>query len=98
MFFIIEDTSGRTLVHSRITSKDVGCEVIDGSCELELDVPGLWLSPGAYSAYFKFLAPSVGGDPGRFLSERSLLEVDGEFDSSGKAALNPRIDWRISAN
>src|SRR5262249_7359849 len=55
MFFIIEDTSGRMIVHSRVTSKEVGREVIDGSCELELQVPGLWLSPGAYSTYFTIL-------------------------------------------
>jgi lipopolysaccharide transport system ATP-binding protein len=95
MFFIIEDVTGRILVHNRVTSRDIGCEVINGVYQLELHIPGLWLSPGVYNAYFKFLVPSITDSSGRITSERFQLEVDGEPESTGKAVLNPQINWQM---
>jgi lipopolysaccharide transport system ATP-binding protein len=98
MFFIVEDFTGRMLIHSRIKSRELGFEVIDGEYRLNLDIPSLWLSPGMYSAYFKFLFPSVKAATGRANSERFMLEVDGRFESTGKAILNPDIEWRLSSH
>lgn len=95
MFFIVEDFSGNTVVHSRINSRDIGIDIVDGACQLELDFPALWLAPGIYSAYFKFLAPNDTDSSGRFLTEKVTIEVQGEFGAFGKATLNPKIEWQI---
>ena len=98
MFFIIEDFTGQTVVHSRVKSGDIGTNVINGECKLELDLPVLWLSPGIYTIYFKFLIPSASGSSGKFFSERILLEVGGQFEQSGRAVLNPDIRWKVSTD
>lgn len=103
IFFMIEDFTGRQIVHSRVNSRDLGDEVIDGERHLELDIPALWLSPGLYALQFKFILSCVsqsnhqfGPTTGRMVSEKFMLEVHGEPEMSGRAALNPKIEWRIS--
>src|SRR5574341_352062 len=32
MFFIVEDFTGNTIIHSRINSRDIGVEMVDGAC------------------------------------------------------------------
>jgi lipopolysaccharide transport system ATP-binding protein len=97
MFFIVEDFTGRTLIHSRISSNDLDLNIIDGKYTLDLAIPPLWLSPGVYSAFFKFINPSAVSGSGRVDSERLMLEIGGEFDQSGKAILNPAIGWTINS-
>jgi lipopolysaccharide transport system ATP-binding protein len=94
MFFIVEDFTGNTVIHSRVGSRDIGIEDLDGECQLELEIPGLWLTPGVYTAYFKFLIPSIGASSGRYYSERAMLQVDGQIGHEGKAVLSPRIEWK----
>ncbi len=97
MFFIVEDYSGRMLIHSRIKSSELGVDVIDGKYNLKLEIPPLWLSPGVYSAYFKFLFPSLASATGRYNSERFMLEVSGQYEATGKAILNPDIEWKLES-
>jgi lipopolysaccharide transport system ATP-binding protein len=97
IFFIIEDFLGNTIVHSRVNSRDIGADLIDGRCNIELDIPALWLTPGVYSAYFKFLLPDAGTGTGRAASEKIILEVAGELGNSGKAVLTPKIGWSIES-
>jgi len=98
IFFIVEDFLGRMLIHSRIKSRDLGFDVIDGEYRLQLDLPPLWLSPGVYSAYFKFVFPSAAAATGRFNSERFMLEISGQYEPSGKAILNPCIGWKLTSD
>jgi hypothetical protein len=102
IFFMMEDFSGRQIVHSRVTSRDLGDEIVGGERRLELEVPGLWLSPGLYALQFKFILSSISQSKGRFgpstgrlTSEKFMLEVHGEPEMSGRAALNPKIEWNI---
>jgi lipopolysaccharide transport system ATP-binding protein len=95
MFFIIEDFTGITVVHSRVTSGEIGAETIDGVGRLELELPGLWLAPGIYTAYFKFIVPDANSSSGRFMSERAIVEVHGEFKHHGKAVLSPEVKWEL---
>ncbi len=98
MYFIIEDFTGNTVVHSRINGNDIGAELIDGVYRLELDLPALWMAPGVYTAYFKFIvlnADSSSSSSGRVMSERAIVEVHGEFKHHGKAMLSPDVDWRL---
>lgn len=95
MFLIVEDSGGRTILHSRIASRDIGVASLTGSLIVRVHVPPLWLSPGLYSLYFKFLIPSVDGGGGKVSSERVVLHVSGDFDQTGKAALTPHLGWQV---
>lgn len=94
LFLIIENVLGQTLVHSRAFSKEIGLERVDGSYLLKLSIPALWLSPGIYSMYFKVIANSVEWE-GRINSERLMLEVRGEMETTGKAILHPDVGWHV---
>lgn len=98
IFFIVEDFTGNTVIHSRISSRDIGVEMVDGACWIELNYPALWMAPGIYSAYFKFLAPNVTDLSGKFLTEKVIVEALGEFGGFGKAILNPKVEWRIKTD
>ena len=73
----------------------MGAEVLDGPARLEVEVPALWLSPGVYSIYFKFLLPTTNVGSGRLFTEKYMLEVRGEVDSTGRALLNPHVKWQL---
>jgi lipopolysaccharide transport system ATP-binding protein len=92
IFFIIENTHGHQLLHDRVNGRDIDLKVIDGEYLVTLNVPGLWLAPGKYSAYFKFLAPSSNGN-GRIWTDRILLSVTGSMDNSGRSLLHPPMVW-----
>ncbi len=95
IFFILENVAGQQIIHHRVNSKDIGLEEINGNHVLHLSVPGLWLSPGVYAIYFKFLTSSVEWS-GKSFSERILLEVNGDLENTGKAILHPKIEWSFS--
>lgn len=92
IFFIIESANGQQLVHNRINGRDLGLKIIDGEYTILVSLPGLWLSPGTYSAYFKFLASSD-SKSGKIFTERLMLTVTGAMDNSGKSLLRPAIAW-----
>jgi len=92
-FLIVEDSAGRPVIHSRIATREIGAAVVDGPMDLRVQVPPLWLSPGLYSLYFKFLLPVSTGDKGRVQSERTILHISGDIDQTGKSLLTPRLDW-----
>lgn len=94
IYFIIENVAGQTVIHKRIKSKELGIELIDGHYDLKISLPPLWLSPGVYSVYFKFIAPAVNWS-GNLRSERLMLEVRGALEGTGKAVLNPEVEWKI---
>ncbi|MFN0086387.1 MAG: ABC transporter ATP-binding protein [Blastocatellia bacterium] len=100
MFFIVEDFTGNLIVHSRINSREIGVDRIDGVCRIDLEAPALWLAPGMYTAYFKFLIPTATSTSGRYASEKAMLEVHiapgGELGHHGKAILAPDISWNVS--
>jgi lipopolysaccharide transport system ATP-binding protein len=96
IFFIVENVAGQSVVHKRIESKELGLETIDGSYTLKISLPSLWLSPGVYSMYFKFIVPATDWS-GRLQSERIQLEVRGELERTGKAVLNPTVEWNVAA-
>lgn len=95
LLLIVENVTGQQMVHSRITSKDLGLERLDGKYRVKTSVPGLWLTPGVYSIHFKVLvsSPELAS---RYYSERLMLEVRGEFDGTGRTLLAPDTDWKIT--
>lgn len=97
IFFVIENVSGQLIVHKRISSKELGTEIVDGYHKLKISLPELWISPGIYSIYFKFIAPATNWS-GRLNSERIMLEVRGELERTGKALLNPEVEWSLDSH
>jgi lipopolysaccharide transport system ATP-binding protein len=95
LFFCIEDFTGASVVHSRIAGSDIGAEYLDGHCQLHLTLPPLWLAPGVYTAYFKFLTSDINGTAGRVVSERAILEVHGELRGHSDAVLSPEVNWKL---
>ncbi|MBP6214331.1 MAG: ATP-binding cassette domain-containing protein [Pyrinomonadaceae bacterium] len=94
MFFIVENALGQTVVHISVQSESLGLKSMDGTFVLKAQLPPLWLSPGLYSIYSKFLAGSLGRH-GRVHSDRLMLEVKGEFDRTGKTLLTPSVEWKM---
>lgn len=95
IFLLMEDFAGRILLHNRVTSRDIGTALLHGSYTLRLTVPPLWISPGVYTIYVKFLLTSLGSAGWRVESERLPLEVHGPLDHSGRAILSPNIVWSL---
>ena len=94
IYLIVENVAGQTLVHKRIKSRELGWETLDGSYKLSVRLPALWLSPGVYSIYFKFIVPTTEWS-GTLRSERIMLEVRGELEGTGRAVLNPNVEWSV---
>ena len=94
LFCIVEDGAGHTLLHQRITLSELGAGDI-GASALRVDValPPLWIAPGVYSVYFKFMGRSEEGGDIRHLSERAIIDVQGSIAAVGKALLAPAATW-----
>lgn len=99
LFFLLDDFTGRPIVHRRITSSEAGVERLDGRYRLTVELPPLWLAPGIYTGQFKFMIPgsreNSGIGAGRVLTDKFMIEVEGEIEATGRAVLNPAVDWRI---
>lgn len=95
VILIIENVAGQQIVHSRVTTRELGLETLNGQYRIDISLPGLWLTPGVYSVYFKLLVPTA-TKSGRLQSERLMLEVRGDFDNTGRTLLCPKTEWGIS--
>lgn len=92
IILIIENISGQQIVHSRITSREIGVENLDGRYQFSISLPALWLVPGVYSLYFKLLVSSL-NMRGSIQSDRLMLEVRGDVDATGRTLLGPKAEW-----
>jgi lipopolysaccharide transport system ATP-binding protein len=98
LFCLVEDGTGHTFVHQRIELEELRAAAADPyHLPVDVRVPALWLAPGVYSAYFKFIGRTGRGADVRRLSERAVLDVAGSVSSLGKALLAPRATWEIRA-
>jgi hypothetical protein len=48
-----------------------------------------------YAVYFKFIFVPNQSSSGRLITEKYMLEVEGELDPSGKAILHPTVGWEF---
>ena len=95
LFLIVENVTGLQVIHAKMRSRELGVETLDGTYEVRLTLPPLWLSSGVYSVYLKAVAQNFGISQ-RFDSERLMLEVQGEFDSTGRTVLSPAVAWEMT--
>jgi hypothetical protein len=106
LIFIIEDSAGNTVVHRYIESNEIQPgNLASGRYEVHVELPPLWLAPGIYSSYFKFLGHrqalsqssntfSSGEDRPR--SERIMLDVVGDARGISRASLAPNVQWGLT--
>jgi lipopolysaccharide transport system ATP-binding protein len=93
---LVEDSVGNAIVNQRAIAP-IGweCPMEAGLFHVSAELPALWLAPGAYSVYFKFMARLDSGSDSRVVSERVLLEVEGTRTGLGRAILAPEARWSI---
>lgn len=94
IMLIIENSFGQSLVHFTLRSTDFGRKPLKGAYTLRLNLPPLWLSPGIYSIYTKFIGHSR-GKRARVISDRIMMKITGKFDGTGKTTLTPDIEWSL---
>lgn len=94
IFLIVENVQGQTILHESVESRDIGCPSLSGDYHLVVDTEPLWLAPGLYSVYAKFIM--TGASKSKIHSDRIMLEVTGSFDKTGKASLKPPTVWSMS--
>jgi lipopolysaccharide transport system ATP-binding protein len=94
----LANASQDTLVSQSIEGRVADLEGIDeGSYRVRIEFPGLWLTPGVYSAWLRFNgeAGSLSRD---YDSSPLLLNVTGALIGEGKSLLTPLLQWDVQAS
>jgi len=95
IYCIVTDCSGQQVVHRRIHTRELGGTRLDeGRYRVRVKLPALWLAPGVYTVYFKFLGDTA-GDRGRYCSERAMIDVAGSAEGNSHALLAPEVAWSL---
>lgn len=98
LFCIINDSVGETVVHQRMYLKElVAAKLEAGRYRLMVELPPLWIAPGVYSLYFKFIGMKTNGMEERHFSERAILDVTGAGNGIGRAHLAPPLRWTLTS-
>jgi lipopolysaccharide transport system ATP-binding protein len=96
-FCIFENAAGSTVIHQQIRLDKLDLDELKaGQYQVRVELAPLWLAPGVYTAYFKFMGQSRTGSDEYLISERTLLEVSGSIDGVGRALLAPPAQWRLT--
>ncbi|NUO62695.1 MAG: ABC transporter ATP-binding protein [Gemmatimonadaceae bacterium] len=93
LFCIVEDGAGHTLIHQRATLNELRPRDDASPLRVGVELPALWMAPGVYSVYFKFIGRTHEGGDVRHLSERAIIDVEGSIAAVGKALLAPAAAW-----
>jgi lipopolysaccharide transport system ATP-binding protein len=92
---VIENANNEIISFQKRKGKELGVLEKAGQLKLEITYPALWLAPGIYSVYFRFLN-LTGGNDGRLTSDKYPFTVTGETEETGKAILSPNSVWKVS--
>jgi lipopolysaccharide transport system ATP-binding protein len=99
LIFLIDNAMGDTIINHRIHfGPSSRGELSPGAHEIRVNLPPLWLAPGVYTAYFKFIGQNSSDRQERHLSDRAVFEVPGSVENLGRAVLAPSCDWEILSN
>ena len=92
---LLVNASRDLLIAQGIDSRDVRLPVVEaGSYEVRIAFPGLWLTPGIYSAFLRFHG-EVGSVSREFDSPPVLINVTGTLEGEGKSVLTAPLQWRV---
>jgi lipopolysaccharide transport system ATP-binding protein len=96
LFCVIQDANGEEVIVAPCDKKLLDDANHPGSHEISVRFPALWLRPGVYNAYFKFLVSAVGIGNARFFSDNIMLDVTGTDDPEMLlGTLSPATTWEI---
>ena len=96
LFCIMHNSLGEMVVHQRIDSERLTDGPLrPGRYRVRVNLPPLWLAPGVYTVHFKFLATKPDGTDDRMISERAMLDMDGDSYGIGRATLAPVVRWNL---
>jgi homopolymeric O-antigen transport system ATP-binding protein len=97
LIYLLDDCVGDNVVHQRIYSKELWSGNLGaGRYRVKVELPPLWLAPGVYTLYFKFIGRKPCGMEERHLSERAVIDVTGSADGIGRANLAPPLNWTLA--
>jgi hypothetical protein len=98
LFCMIDDYLGESVVHHRVNCRDIfGRPLSVGGYKLRVEMPILWLAPGAYTLRFKFFGLDHLGSDWKCESERVLINVTGGMDGLSRARLAPSARWLVES-
>jgi lipopolysaccharide transport system ATP-binding protein len=93
----LRDPLGNTVVHRMLTGEEFWSETVEaGRYSVRVDFPSLWLAPGVYSLYFKFVGVNHTLGLERRTSEAVLVDVTGDARGISQASLAPPLTWAVS--
>jgi len=95
MFIIVENFNGVQVLHEVVKSDALGVPVLDGDYVLRVSWPPLFLTPGVYSVYFKFMMHGMRANQNRVYSEKAVLQITGRDRHNTKAMLQPETRWDL---
>ena len=97
LFCIINNSVGDTVVHQRVDSRELTPARLEaGRYRVRVELPPLWLAPGIYTLYFKFIGGKPTGTEERHFSERVILDVTGKVNGISRANLAPPLRWALA--
>jgi lipopolysaccharide transport system ATP-binding protein len=83
------------LIEQAIDGRDLRLSTIEpGAYELRLSFPGLWLTPGIYTAWLRFNS-EVGSVSRDFDSAPVLLNITGSLEGEGRSILTAPLEWHV---
>jgi len=98
LFCIVNDAVGNQFIHQRTELRELGYDALSaGTYRLRSNFPALWMAPGVYTVYFKFIGQSAEGKQEIHHSERVLLDVTGSAEGISRSLLTPPLDWALAA-
>ena len=97
MFLILENPQGITVLHSVINERKYREITGEGQYRVSVEVPGLYLTPGMYSAHVKFICNGIGLG-GRYLSDKLLVMIRSDYDpDAAPGFLTPPVTWHVTS-
>ena len=97
LIYRLDNSVGDNIVHQRADSDQLWSGNLEaGRYRVKVELPNLWLAPGVYTLYFKFIGRKPSGMEERYLSERSVIDITGSADGIGRANLAPPLDWTFA--
>ncbi|MDH4066506.1 MAG: ABC transporter ATP-binding protein [Acidobacteriota bacterium] len=91
----LTNASRDLLIEQGVAARDLRLSAIDaGAYEMRVTFPGLWLTPGIYTAWLRFNS-EVGSVSRDFDSAPVLINVTGLLEGEGRSVLTAPLDWRI---
>ncbi len=100
LHLIMEDAEGNQVVHNYLRLKDRGRSQIDpGVYRVSATVPPLYLKPGVYTLYLKFIADGANFRQAKYVSERLVVSISdntGMYAGKIYATILPPVEWSIA--